>query len=69
MSHYLLAAAIAIALLCLLVAAGRAGRARRSPRRYGTWCGVSESTPELVERHERHCYDCQLIIRQLKETS
>ena len=67
MSHYLIAA-IAVALLCLLVAAARTNRPR-GPRRYGTWCGAAESTPELVALHERYCHDCQRIIRQLKETN
>lgn len=66
---FIIAPAIAILLLCLLVAAARAGRARRGPRRYATWCGASEPTPALVERHEAACPDCQRIIRQLKETS
>ncbi len=63
----LLAAAIAIALVCLLIAAARTSRGR-GPRRFATWCGASEPTPAPVERHEAACGTCQRIIRQLKET-
>lgn len=65
---FIIAPAIAILLLCLLAAAARTSRGR-GPRRYATWCGASEPTPALVERHEAACPDCQRIIRQPKETS
>lgn len=67
MSHYFLAIAIGIALVCLLAAAARAGRAQGITR-WRCACGHMEPSPELRDHHERFCDTCQRIIRQLKET-